>query len=143
VPLTGHPAAVRYQLGALVDHIHLRVADLEASRRFYRAALTAVGRTFDREGADHFMSGELYVSAGGPVTSGLHLAFQAADRAAVQRFHAEAVAAGGTDNGGPGLREYADGYYAAFVLDPDGNNIEAVIHEGHHRSVAAVEVWTD
>ena len=137
---------MRYQLGALVDHINLRVADIEASKRFYRAAFAAVGRSIESEDEHHINSGELYVSAadGAPVTTGLHLAFQAADREAVQRFHADAIAAGGTDNGGPGIREiYSPTYYGAFVLDPEGNNIEAVVHEGHHRSAPAVEVWTD
>jgi catechol 2,3-dioxygenase-like lactoylglutathione lyase family enzyme len=137
---------MRYELGALVDHINVRVADFEASARFYRAALAAVGRPLESEDDHHLNSGELYISAadGAPTTSGLHLAFQAADRAAVDRFHADAIAAGGTDNGGPGIRtKYSAGYYGAFVLDPDGNNIEAVVHEGHRRSAPSVEVWTD
>ena len=80
----------------------------------------------EREGA--FWADELYVSDDGEPTARLHLAFQAQDRATVDRFHAAVLAAGGRDNGAPGERHYHPGYYAAFALDPDGNNIEAVIH---------------
>jgi catechol 2,3-dioxygenase-like lactoylglutathione lyase family enzyme len=131
---------VSYLVGRLIDHVHIRVADLEASRRFYAAALAELGIEVGGERPDHFFADELYASADGPPTSGLHIAFQAADRDAVARFHAAAIAAGGTDNGAPGLRDYAPGYYAAFVLDPDGNNVEAVVHEGTTRSAAAIEV---
>ena len=128
---------VRYHLGRLFDHVHLRVADLEASRSFYRAALGALGTELAGESADHFWVDELYVSADGPATTGLHLAFQAGDRAAVERFHRAAIEAGGRDNGAPGERSYGPGYYAAYALDPDGNNVEAVIHEHAHRSATA------
>jgi catechol 2,3-dioxygenase-like lactoylglutathione lyase family enzyme len=117
---------------AIVDHVHLRVADLAASRRFYRAALTALGREIE-ESDLHLACGELWLdaAAAAPIApvSRVHLAFVADDRAGVERFHAAAVAAGGRDNGAPGERNYHPGYYAAFVLDPDGNNIEAV-HQG-------------
>jgi catechol 2,3-dioxygenase-like lactoylglutathione lyase family enzyme len=135
-------ASMRYRLGALVDHVHLRVRDLEASRRFYRSSLAALGRELNGEGSDHFWVDELYVSADGPPTSELHLAFQAADRAAVERFHSAALQAGGVDNGAPGVRTYGAGYYAAYARDPDGNNIEAVVHEGQRRSVDAIEIET-
>jgi catechol 2,3-dioxygenase-like lactoylglutathione lyase family enzyme len=131
---------VRYHLGRLFDHVHLRVADLEASRRFYRAALGALGTELAGESADHFWVDELYVSADGPATTGLHLAFQAGDRAAVERFHRAAIEAGGRDNGAPGERSYGPGYYAAYALDPDGNNVEAVIHEHAQRSATAIDV---
>ncbi len=110
----------------VIDHIHLRVADLEASRRFYRACLAALGEGFDADAPDHFAAGPLYADVGPP--SHVHFAFAAADRAAVDRFHAAGLAAGGRDNGGPGLRGYHPGYYGAFLLDPDGNNVEAVHH---------------
>jgi len=129
-----------YLVGRLLDHVHLRVADLDASRRFYAAAVGALGLELESARDDHFYVDELYVSADGPPTANLHLAFQAADRAAVERFHDAAIAAGGIDNGAPGTRDYAPGYYAAFVLDPDGNNIEAVVHEGSRRSTAAIRV---
>ena len=129
-----------YKLGRLIDHVHLRVRDLGASRRFYEAALGALGLELGSERGDHFYVDELYVSADGPPTERVHLAFQAADRDAVSRFHSAAIAAGGRDNGNPGLRGYGPGYYAAFVLDPDGNNIEAVVHETSTRSAEAIVV---
>ena len=120
---------MRYELAAVLDPVHVRVADLDESRRFYCAALAALGRQLDDDSEDHFAVGELYVNADRPATSGLHLAFQANSRSAVDRFHAAAIATGGIDHGSPGLRDYGAGYYAAFVLDPDGNNVEAVFHE--------------
>jgi catechol 2,3-dioxygenase-like lactoylglutathione lyase family enzyme len=129
-------------LGRLVDHVHLRVADLEASKRFYRAVLEALGRELGMEGDEafggFFTADELFVSADGEPTRGLHLAFQAADREAVHRFHEAGLAAGGRDNGAPGERPYHPGYYAAYVLDPDGNNIEAVHHGPAQRSAPSV-----
>lgn len=126
-------------LGRTVDHVHLRVRDLEWSRRFYQAALGALGRAL-RTGDGSFSCDELWVSADGTPTENLHLAFQAEDEAAVRRFHAAAVAAGGRDNGAPGERAYHPGYYAAYVLDPDGNNVEAVYHGPARRSAASVVV---
>ena len=114
---------------SLIDHIHLRVQDLEASRRFYRAALQALGLgDLIKEGPEFFSAGELWIDAAEGASSHVHLAFCAEDEAAVQRFHAAALAAGGRDNGPPGERHYHPGYYAAFVWDPDGHNIEAVWH---------------
>jgi catechol 2,3-dioxygenase-like lactoylglutathione lyase family enzyme len=124
--------------GRLLDHVHIRVSDLEASKRFYRAALEAVGLALTAEGDGWFAGDELFVSDDGPPTSGLHIALQAADAGAVTRFHAAAVAAGGTDNGAPGERTYHPGYYAAYVRDPDGNNVEAVYHGAAARSAPAV-----
>jgi catechol 2,3-dioxygenase-like lactoylglutathione lyase family enzyme len=126
--------------GRLIDHVHQRVADLEASRRFYRAVLAAVGRAFTSESGEHFASDELWVDkADGPV-SRIHLAFQASDHETVHRFHAAALAYGGRDHGGPGERAYHPGYYGAFALDPDGNNIEAVFHGPAERSAPSVEL---
>jgi catechol 2,3-dioxygenase-like lactoylglutathione lyase family enzyme len=124
--------------GRLLDHVHLRVSDLDASKRFYRAVLEAVGRelTLDRE--EFFGADELFVSADGPVTERLHIAFQAPDEETVQSFHAAALGAGGRDNGAPGERSYHPGYYSAYVLDPDGNNVEAVYHGPHRRSAPSV-----
>lgn len=76
----------------------------------------------------------------GVTPSRVHLAFQARDRAMVDAVYAAGLAAGGRDNGGPGERPYHPGYYAAFLLDPDGNNIEAVFHGPSRRSAAAVEI---
>ncbi len=117
----------------MYDHIGLKVRDIDASVRFYRAALAPLGHVLgshDASGASFGPPGEpafwLYRAedAGGP---GVHVAFRAADRATVARFHAEGLSAGGRNNGGPGLRaDYSPTYYAAFLLDPDGNNVEAV-----------------
>ena len=127
------------QLGRTIDHLQLRVADLDATRRFYTAVLEALGRELIAE-PGHLRIDELHISDNGPVTANLHLAFQAADHEAVQRFHAAGLAAGGTDNGGPGERDYRPGYYAAFVLDPDGNNIEAVAFPVVARSAPSIDV---
>lgn len=128
-----------YRTGRLIDHVHLRVSDLEASRRFYAAAVEAVGLGPLNEGPGYFQFDELFVSADGPPTQHLHLAFQARDRETVERWHAAVLDAGGRDNGGPGEREYHPGYYGAFALDPDGNNVEAVNHGPATRSADAVE----
>jgi catechol 2,3-dioxygenase-like lactoylglutathione lyase family enzyme len=124
--------------GRLFDHVHLRVSDLDASKRFYRAALESVGLALTGEGDGWFSADELFVSDDGPVTTNLHFALQAADEETVARFHAAAIAAGGTDNGAPGERGYHPGYYGAFVLDPDGNNVEAVYHGPMTRSAPAL-----
>lgn len=124
-----------HHVGRLIDHVHLKVRDLSASRRFYDAVLGALGLPTMEDYGELLEGDELCLSLGEPITSGLHLAFQAADRDAVRRFHVAALAAGGRDNGGPGERNYHPGYYGAFVLDPDGNNIEAVYHGPTERSV--------
>jgi catechol 2,3-dioxygenase-like lactoylglutathione lyase family enzyme len=132
--------------GRLIDHIQLVVRDLAASRRFYDAVFEALGLPVGGEGPDFFWADELFIStagseaAQGKLTGYTHLAFQARDRAAVDRFHEAALAAGGKDNGPPGERPYHPGYYAAFVLDPDGNNIEAVFHGEAKRSADSVKV---
>ena len=120
--------------GRLVDHIQLVVRDLAASRRFYEAVLRVLDIPIGGEAEDYFWADELFVSsrqsraAQGELTGRHHLAFQAKDRATVDAFHRAGLAAGGKDNGAPGVRPYHPGYYAAFLLDPDGNNIEAVCH---------------
>jgi catechol 2,3-dioxygenase-like lactoylglutathione lyase family enzyme len=129
--------------GRLFDHVHLRVADLDASKRFYEAVLGVVGIPLNAH-ETAFFADELYVSADGPPTQALHIAFQAADRETVHRFHDAALAAGGRDNGGPGERSYHPGYYAAYVLDPDGNNVEVVYHGPFERSAdSVVFTWED
>ena len=129
--------------GRLLDHVHLRVADLEASRRFYEAVTAALGIPVARSSESAFLIDELYVSDDGEATSRVHIAFQAADAEAVQRFHEAGLAAGGTDNGRPGARDYHPGYYAAYLLDPDGNNVEAVYHGPAERSAPSVVFTTD
>jgi catechol 2,3-dioxygenase-like lactoylglutathione lyase family enzyme len=132
--------------GRLVDHIGLVVKDLAASKRFYTAAFDALGIPLGGETPDDFWFDELFVSsqrskeAQGKLTGRIHLAFQARDRATVDRFHRAALAAGGRDNGAPGERPYHPGYYAAFVLDPDDNNIEAVYHGAAQRSAGSVKI---
>jgi catechol 2,3-dioxygenase-like lactoylglutathione lyase family enzyme len=132
---------VKFHLGRLVDHIHLRVRDLDASKRFYRAILTALEKdSAIRESEDYFSADELWIDrADGPL-SNIHLAFQATGRGQVDSFHRAAIDAGGQDNGQPGERKYHPGYYAAFVLDPDGNNVEAVFHGPASRSALSVIV---
>jgi catechol 2,3-dioxygenase-like lactoylglutathione lyase family enzyme len=129
--------------GRMLDHVQLVVRDLEASRRFYEAVLGVIGVPVVRMGEELFWADELFVSAGEPKTGRVHLAFQAADYDMVRRFHEVGLAAGGRDNGAPGERSYHPGYYAAFLLDPDGNNIEAVHHGPSKRSAAAVVVTAE
>ena len=137
---------MQIQLGRLIDHVHLRVADLDASKRFYRAILQALGRDLTSESPHHFGADELWVSprdegeANTRYVSRVHLAFQAASREQVAVLHAAMLAAGGRDNGAPGERRYHPGYYAAYALDPDGNNIEAVYHGPAERSAASVVI---
>ena len=113
---------------AIFDHIHLRVADLERSRAFYAAALEPIGIPLLLDLPHLIQFANLALSADKPPSTGAHLAFTAGSRAEVDAFHAAAIAAGGTDNGTPGPRDY--GPYAAYVLDPDGTNLEAA-----HRSL--------
>lgn len=131
---------MEFHRGRLIDHVHLVVRDLDASRRFYEAVFDVVGVPISG-GDGFFFADELFVSTGTPVTGRVHVAFQAVDRDAVDRFHAAGLAAGGRDNGPPGeRRQYHPGYYAAFLLDPDGNNIEAVYHGPAERSTASVTI---
>jgi catechol 2,3-dioxygenase-like lactoylglutathione lyase family enzyme len=104
--------------GRLIDHLQLVVKDLAASRRFYEAVFKSLGHLTGRH----------------------HLAFQASDRAMVAAFHQAGLAHGGRDNGAPGERPYHPGYYAAFLLDPDGNNIEVVYHGEAKRSAVSVKI---
>jgi catechol 2,3-dioxygenase-like lactoylglutathione lyase family enzyme len=115
-----------------IDHLWIRVADVAASRRFYAtiAPHAGFGQTHEQTDRVHFgtPSGSFGLVAG-PATENLHMAFPASDNATVEAFHRAATDAGYRDNGGPGERPiYHEGYYSAFVLDPDGNNIEVVNH---------------
>jgi catechol 2,3-dioxygenase-like lactoylglutathione lyase family enzyme len=134
----------KFHRGRLFDHVHLRAADLDKSKRFYRAVLEALGLAGEIKEADEYFSiDDLWIDrADGPV-SRVHIAFQARDEEQVKAFHKAALAAGGRDNGPPGERpDYHPGYYAAFAFDPDGNNIEAVYHGPHKRSVESVVFTT-
>lgn len=132
--------------GRLIDHIQLVVRDLAAARTFYGAVLEVLGIPLGGEGDDYFWADELFVSsatsaaAQGVLTGRHHLACQAKSPAMVDAFYQAALANGGRDNGKPGERPYHPGYYAAFRLDPDGNNIEAVYHGEARRSADSVRV---
>jgi catechol 2,3-dioxygenase-like lactoylglutathione lyase family enzyme len=132
--------------GRLIDHVQLVVRDLAASQRFYAAVFEVLGIPMGGTGPGFFWADELFISAQdspaaqGALTGRHHLAFQARDQAMVQAFHQAALAHGGKDNGAPGERPYHPGYYAAFVLDPDGNNIEAVFHGAAKRSAPSVRI---
>jgi catechol 2,3-dioxygenase-like lactoylglutathione lyase family enzyme len=132
--------------GRLIDHLQLVVRDLGASRRFYEAVFKVLDIPIGGSGDSYFWADELFVStadskaAQGELTGRVHLAFQAKDRASVDAFHQAALASGGQDPGAPRERPYHPRYYAAFVLDPDGNNIEAVYHGEARRSAASVKV---
>jgi catechol 2,3-dioxygenase-like lactoylglutathione lyase family enzyme len=119
--------------GGNVDHLWIRVSDVEAATRFYETVGPAAGFRVGSELADRTqfacVSGSFSVVAGAEPSEHVHLAFAAADDVTVDRFHRDATGAGYRDNGAPGERAgYHEGYYAAFVLDPDGNNIEVVNH---------------
>ena len=132
--------------GRLIDHLQMVVADLEASRRFYEAIFRVLAIPIGGGADDYFWADELFVSskdsqaAQGRLTGRHHLAFQAKDRATVDAVHKAGLANGGSNNGAPGERPYHPGYYAAFLLDPDGNNIEAVHHGEADRSAASVKI---
>src|SRR5690349_8470049 len=119
----------------MLDHVGFGVSDYARSKAFYEQALAPLGIAllmeprgaaagFGADGKPFF-----WLEAGRAVATALHVAFPCEDRATVDAFHAAALAAGGTDNGAPGVRAmYHPNYYGAYVLDPDGNNIEAVCH---------------
>jgi catechol 2,3-dioxygenase-like lactoylglutathione lyase family enzyme len=132
--------------GRLIDHIQLVVRDLGASRAFYGALFEVLDVSIGGEGPDYFWIDELFIStadsvaAQGKLTGRHHLAFQARDRAMVEAFYKAGLENGGKDNGAPGDRPYHPGYFAAFLLDPDGNNIEAVFHGPAKRSADSVKI---
>lgn len=122
----------------MIDHITFGVSDFTRLAAFYDRAFAPLGvrRLFDESGGAEKVVGYgddrpwFWIADGAPTSGPLHVALRAGSRAAVEGFHREAVAAGGSDNGGPDLRpHYHPGYYAAFVLDPEGRNIEAVFHD--------------
>ncbi|HYQ25985.1 MAG TPA: VOC family protein [Polyangiaceae bacterium] len=136
----------RLYRGRLIDHLQLVVRDLSVSKRFYEAIFATLEIPIGGVGEDYFWADELFVStkesraAQGQLTGRVHLAFQAPNREVVDRFHRAGLQAGGVSNGEPGERPYHPGYYAAFLIDPDGNNIEAVFHGPAKRSTPAIEV---
>ena len=132
--------------GRLIDHLQLVVRDLSVSKRFYKAVLGVLEIPIGGEGDDHFWADELYVAtkeskgSQGQLTGRAHFAFQAPSREVVDRFYRAGLEAGGVGNGDPGERPYHPGYYAAFLVDPDGNNVEAVFHGPAKRSTPAIEI---
>jgi len=132
--------------GRLIDHIQLVVRDLSASQKFYSAVFNVLDIPMGGTGEDYFWADELFVSTRtsmsslGVLTGRHHLAFQAKTRDIVELFFKTALAHGGNDNGAPGERPYHPGYFAAFVLDPDGNNIEVVHHGEGKRSAQFVRI---
>jgi catechol 2,3-dioxygenase-like lactoylglutathione lyase family enzyme len=125
----------------MLDHVGFGVADVARSKAFYTKALATLGYGIMMEVTPEQSGGyagvgfganrkpSFWIGSGAPIQGGLHVAFVAIDRAAVDAFYLAALASGGRDNGAPGLRpHYHPNYYGAFVLDPDGNNIEAVCH---------------
>ncbi len=122
----------------MIDHVTFGVSDFARSVQFYDEALAPLGvkRLFDDESGPAKATGYgdtrpwFWIAEHDPTSGKLHIAIRARDRAAVDAFHKAGLLAGGTDNGAPGLRpHYHPGYYGAFVLDPDGHNIEAVFHD--------------
>ena len=133
---------MQFHTGRLIDHVHLRARNVTNTRYFYETALAVLGIPITAKGDGWFQIDELFVDAADArtVPSHVHLAFQAKDQATVDAFYKAALSAGGTDNGAPGPRHYHPGYYACFVLDPDGNNIEAVFHGPNKRSAPSVVI---
>jgi predicted lactoylglutathione lyase len=117
----------------MIAHTTLPISDYPKSKRFYSVVLATLGYRNNMEygesaGFNDGKNTDFWISKESSVVP-THLAFQAGSRQQVEAFHKTALAAGGQDNGGPGYRDYSPGYYAAFVLDPDGNNIEAVWYD--------------
>ncbi len=117
----------------MIDHVGLRVANYARARKFFEGALAPLGYSLIMEFGDSVAGfgadgkPDFWISEGPTVP--VHVAFLSSDRATVDAFHEAALAAGGSDNGAPGLRpQYHPNYYGAFVCDPDGNNLEAVCH---------------
>lgn len=122
----------------IIDHVGLKVSDMDRSLTFYREALGTLGiepvMDFTVGGARHVGFGkdkpDFWISGGRPLRGETHVAFTAQSRSEVEAFYSVALSVGGRDNGAPGVRaHYHPDYYGAFVLDPDGNNIEAVCHK--------------
>jgi catechol 2,3-dioxygenase-like lactoylglutathione lyase family enzyme len=132
--------------GRLFDHVHLVVADLAASKKFYSAIFEVLGIPPNEQASEgSFGYDELYVSttamsATKELTGRVHLAFATREKANVEKAYNAGLAAGGKDNGAPGDRPYHPGYYAGFLLDPDGNNIEIVFHGPASYSAKSVSI---
>lgn len=132
--------------GRLIDHLQLVVKDLAASQKFYEAIFQVLKIPMGGNGPGFFWADELFVStqdspaAQGRLTGRHHFAFQAQDQEMVKAWYQAGLKNGGQDNGAPGERPYHPGYFAAFLLDPDGNNVEAVYHGEAKRSAPSVKI---
>lgn len=132
--------------GRLIDHLQLVVKDLAKSKKFYEGIFAALKIPMGGSTAEYFWADELFVSAQdsqaaqGHLTGRCHFALQADSEEMVRAFHQAALESGGRDNGAPGPRPYHPGYFAAFALDPDGNNVEAVYHGKANRSSASIKI---
>ncbi len=133
---------MKYYQGRLVDHLHLKVSDFEKSLCFYKNVLGSLGFQVQTDTDNRcFYFDELYVSEDSQFpTKGLHFAVQAPKKEAVDEFYRLGLINGGTDNGKPGERNYHNGYYACYLLDPDGNNIEAKFDMYARKSAESIEV---
>jgi predicted lactoylglutathione lyase len=126
--------------GRLFDHVNVKVCDIQKSKNFYRPVVEALGHAFSYEESNFFCIDEFMVSESREASQAIHLAFQAESAAAVKLFYQAALGNGGRSIGAPGESNIHSGQYSAYVLDPDGNNIEAVYHGPLLRSAAYIVV---
>ncbi|MBL7546182.1 MAG: VOC family protein [Bdellovibrionaceae bacterium] len=132
--------------GRLIDHLQIVVTDLNASKKFYKAIFNVLSIPLGGEADTYFWADEFFVSskdslaAQGKLTGRSHFAFQANSREIVEKFYKVGLENGGKDNGAPGERPYHPGYFAAFLTDPDGNNVEAVYHGPAKKSAASIKI---
>lgn len=131
---------MNYYRGRLFDHIHLKVKNINRSREFYRPVIESLGLTVSFDNGDSFCIDELFVSESKEPTHAVHLAFQAENPGAVNLFYETALKNGGKCNGEPRTRHFHQNSYSAYVLDPDGNNLEAIFHGPTKRSHQHVEI---
>lgn len=132
---------MKFYRGRIFDHINIKVRDLGRSKKFYKAIFESLGHACTKDEEDAFFIDELRISESKTFsTQCIHIAFQAINPGAVNLFHETAVKFGGKCNGAPGERKYHRNYYSAYVLDPDGNNIEAVYHGPLKQSANYIEI---
>lgn len=131
---------MNFYRGRLFDHIHLKVKNINRSREFYRPVIESLGLNVSFDNGDSFCIDELFVSESNEPTHAVHLAFQADNPATVNLFYETAIKNGGKCNGEPRIRQLHQNSYSAYVLDPDGNNLEAIFHGPTKRSHQYVEI---
>jgi predicted lactoylglutathione lyase len=131
---------MKFYRGRLLDHINVKVRNIQRSKQFYRPVIEALGHSLSQEEIDSFCIDELLITEADPLESqSIHLAFQAQSPAVVKLFHQTALANGGRCHGAPGAKPLIQGY-SAWVLDPDGNILEAIYHGPVTKSAAYIEV---